>query len=241
VKLEGTLDAFGLPDVLQLLGFTAKTGALRLSHGSASAEILVREGLLTGLDAEGLARLLLWDEGDFAFDAEAAVPSSGGISHAELIDAAQSVVASWRSAAAALPEDSTALVLTRSISAPVTIEVGQWALLSRIDGRRTVGDLCASIPARVELAGLLKHGLIEPVRRAAAFVAPAARVDLTTPTSPTAFTTSVSVASSSTASSGSYETVGSLAMKPDILLAPVSQPGIHDILLKRLVVSIRGL
>lgn len=48
MRLEGSLDAFGLPDVLQLLGATGKSGVLRLVRdGSHHAAIGLREGYLT--------------------------------------------------------------------------------------------------------------------------------------------------------------------------------------------------
>ena len=52
MRLEGTLDAFGLPDLLQLLSTTRKTGALVLRQpdgGQAvSAALYLREGALIG-------------------------------------------------------------------------------------------------------------------------------------------------------------------------------------------------
>jgi hypothetical protein len=69
VKLEGSLDAFSLPDVFQLLSLTRKSGALHLSHGPNGPHSTVRgvvhfcEGALSGaasdLDRQGLARRLV--------------------------------------------------------------------------------------------------------------------------------------------------------------------------------------
>jgi len=42
MKLEGSLDTFSLPDILQLLAMTKKTGALRLTSSSAGTTGVVR-------------------------------------------------------------------------------------------------------------------------------------------------------------------------------------------------------
>ncbi|MCU1674273.1 MAG: hypothetical protein JWN77_2386 [Frankiales bacterium] len=53
MRLEGTLDAFSLPDIFQLLSFTKKTGTLHLrrvsdSEGDAHGAVHLRDGAITG-------------------------------------------------------------------------------------------------------------------------------------------------------------------------------------------------
>ena len=48
MRLEGTLDAFSLPDVFQLLSMTKKTGTLHLRRESAHGAIHLRDGAVTG-------------------------------------------------------------------------------------------------------------------------------------------------------------------------------------------------
>jgi hypothetical protein len=68
MRLEGTLDAFSLPDIFQLLSFTKKTGALRLRRdagplGAQHGVVHVRGGAVTAARSDGgrhqLARRLL--------------------------------------------------------------------------------------------------------------------------------------------------------------------------------------
>jgi hypothetical protein len=60
VKLEGTLDAFSLPDIFSLLSMTKKTGGLHLRRSSAHGAIWFADGMITGgasdLDRQSLAR-----------------------------------------------------------------------------------------------------------------------------------------------------------------------------------------
>ncbi len=63
MKLEGTLDAFSLPDMFQLLSFTKKTGGLHLAGDDADGVVFFAGGRVTGASADGsrqpLARRLV--------------------------------------------------------------------------------------------------------------------------------------------------------------------------------------
>ena len=48
MRLEGTLDAFSLPDIFQLLSFTKKTGTLHLRREDLHGAVHLREGAVTG-------------------------------------------------------------------------------------------------------------------------------------------------------------------------------------------------
>jgi hypothetical protein len=63
MKLEGSLDAFSLPDMFQLLSFTNKTGGLHLANDDADGVVFFAGGRVTGASADGsrqpLARRLV--------------------------------------------------------------------------------------------------------------------------------------------------------------------------------------
>jgi Domain of unknown function (DUF4388) len=63
VKLEGSLDAFSLPDVFQLLSLTKKSGGLYLTNGQASGVVYFQAGAVTGacsdISRQTLARRLV--------------------------------------------------------------------------------------------------------------------------------------------------------------------------------------
>ena len=48
MRLEGTLDAFSLPDIFQLLSYTKKTGALHLRRDQQHGVVHLRDGAVTG-------------------------------------------------------------------------------------------------------------------------------------------------------------------------------------------------
>jgi Domain of unknown function (DUF4388) len=63
VKLEGSLDAFGLPDIFQLLSLTKKTGGLHLRNGASAGVVYFADGSVSGansnLSRQTLARRLV--------------------------------------------------------------------------------------------------------------------------------------------------------------------------------------
>ena len=63
MRLEGSLDAFSLPDIFQLLSFTKKTGGLHLRRDGLHGIVYVTTGSLTGgssdINRQGLARRLV--------------------------------------------------------------------------------------------------------------------------------------------------------------------------------------
>jgi hypothetical protein len=63
MKLEGSLDAFSLPDVFQLLSFTKKTGGLHLANAGSDGVVFFGAGSITGACADSsrqpLARRLV--------------------------------------------------------------------------------------------------------------------------------------------------------------------------------------
>lgn len=94
MKLEGSLDAFSLPDIFQLLSFTKKSGGLHLQRPATHGCVYFRDGLVTGATSDdgrqALARRLVGSAavGDDALSAavERAVNDNVGVARA-LLDA----------------------------------------------------------------------------------------------------------------------------------------------------------
>lgn len=99
MRLEGTLDAFSLPDIFQLLSYTKKTGALHLRRGQAHGVVHLRDGAVTGarsdvrrqalgrrivgagvVDDEALADAVARVQGDASLGLARALADSGSLS-----------------------------------------------------------------------------------------------------------------------------------------------------------------
>jgi hypothetical protein len=94
VKLEGSLDAFSLPDIFQLLSFTKKSGGLHLRRATTRGSVYFRDGAVTGASSDdgrqALARRLVGSAGVGETELSAAVERAAnegiGVSRA-LLDA----------------------------------------------------------------------------------------------------------------------------------------------------------
>jgi response regulator RpfG family c-di-GMP phosphodiesterase len=75
--LSGSIRDMGLPEVIQVLGQTRKTGVLRISHGTRGGEVHLENGQIifatfgSETGEESFFRILLLIEGEFVFDASA--------------------------------------------------------------------------------------------------------------------------------------------------------------------------
>lgn len=58
MRLEGTLDAFSLPDIFQLLSFTKKTGALHLRRAEVHGVVHFADGAVTGASPDEARHVL---------------------------------------------------------------------------------------------------------------------------------------------------------------------------------------
>ncbi|HZV26980.1 MAG TPA: DUF4388 domain-containing protein [Acidothermaceae bacterium] len=94
MKLEGSLDAFSLPDIFQLLSFTKKSGGLHLRRATTRGSVYFRDGAVTGASSDdgrqALARRLVGSAGVGETELSAAVERAAnegiGVSRA-LLDA----------------------------------------------------------------------------------------------------------------------------------------------------------
>ena len=232
MRLEGTLDAFSLPDIFQLLSYTKKTGTLHLRRDvggdAAHGAIHLRAGAVTGaradmrrqelgrrllgaglVDDEVLAcaaeelagdpslslaqllaekgdlsadvvrelaaeqahdavfSLLRWPDGEFAFVIDEPDPDDlGAALPVEVVVAeGQRRIAAWTELVESVPAPNAIVRVNPAPSADPVADRDEWALLSLVDGRRTVTEL-VTLSGRGEyavvcsLAGLVSRGLL---------------------------------------------------------------------------------
>ncbi len=203
MKLEGSLDAFSLPDVFQLLSLTKKSGGLHLTNGQVSGVVYFSTGAVTGAvsdlerqalarrlvglgavddsalrraveraaaDGAGVARALLeagavdgalvqrlameqavdavfdllrWPNGDFSFGMGDENPDDVGLAVAadQIVGEATSRRDGWESLSRMIPSPDVVLTMPVVLPEDTAIDPESWALLSLIDGVRSVGDL----------------------------------------------------------------------------------------------------
>jgi len=144
VELEGSLEAFSLPDVLALLAMTKKTGVLRLSRAAGPAgAVRVRAGLVVAASSdEGRQALLRRIVATGLVDVEALEPAVAAVLSGSAPTATAALVRAGAVEAAALPR------VARDQVTDAVFELLRWP-----QGAFTFSDEAPPAdPADVELA-----------------------------------------------------------------------------------------
>lgn len=191
MSLEGRLRDLGLPEVLQLLALSRKTGRLQLRaplQGRA-AFVQLTNGAITDaalwrppLDqahADGLASsagskavescvldLLRWRDGDFRFEPDTARETSGAVrlvADMLLMESAQQAER-WEAIEARVPDAEAipAFVDVEPQQLPLLRLVPQeWEILTRVDGARDLNELAVLLERDVLDVAEIVAGLID--------------------------------------------------------------------------------
>jgi hypothetical protein len=168
MALTGTLETFGVAELLEALAAAGKTGCLSVSGDGGQGRVWVSHGSVaagsTDRVADGpldevLCDLLRYETGDFSFAIDERSPTepidslgptdsldptdTAGVSLGELLDRAQEMVAEWRELERAVPSVSHWVRLAETLPAgeQVTIDAAQWHALAAIGDGCSVADL----------------------------------------------------------------------------------------------------
>jgi hypothetical protein len=150
VALQGTIDAFPLTDVLQLLSTSSKSGRLLLEGDRGRAELWIDQGAVVGGDAEGMVtgaaqlvfELLRFDDGSFVFDVAEGMPAVAVevTPLAACVDDAVGMLETWRGIEAVVPSLQHRVALRTELDEPsVTITAQEWTVLAAVADGPSVG------------------------------------------------------------------------------------------------------
>ncbi|MCP4662444.1 MAG: DUF4388 domain-containing protein [bacterium] len=174
MAFQGSLKELPLPDIIQLVSVSGKTGAFVLTSSEQTGEIYLRDGEMVHSQVGGLQgeeavyELAIWQEGQFTFkpgletDQHTIKKSNTNL----LMEAARRID-EWQVLSKRIP--STRLVpafTNQGSSTSVSFTPHEWAVICKIDERRTIEELAAVLglsPFEVSklLYGLVTAGLVE--------------------------------------------------------------------------------
>ena len=180
MSLEGSLETIALPEVLQLLSDTSKSGELLVSGDRGDGRLWFDDGRLSGFDVQRCAEapdamfeLLRAGSGRFSFEAGTPRPDTahsvggdGGEDIRPILEVAQAHLEEWAGIVAVVPSlDHRVALSPEAPSEKVELSAAQWSLSVVIGEGRSVGDVldravlsefegCRSLKTLVE-AGLV--------------------------------------------------------------------------------------
>jgi hypothetical protein len=149
-RLSGDISDFPLPDIIQFLGMTRKTGELRLYNNQPepwAALFFESESLLhaccEGVEGmEAFLRIITREKGQFHFfsDHHPEKQTIGKPVHYLMLQV-QSQLDELRHLDKVLPKPETPLALNPAVDPIPRLNTQEWMILSRINGRRTLGQI----------------------------------------------------------------------------------------------------
>ena len=191
MTFQGSLKELPLPDVIQLVSVSGKTGAFHLQKGPDEGLIWLQAGRIVHAVAgelsgeEAVYTLATWNDGTFRFAQDEPTPAHTITkNNTNLLMEAARRLDEWRVLSKRIPS----LDLVPRFQVPegkqgqINLNTQEWMVLSKIDGRTSIRDIAKNIgTGTFEVAkmlyGLVTMGLVtleEPAPAAAKEPPPAA-------------------------------------------------------------------
>ena len=169
MAFQGSLAELHLPDIIQLVSVSGKTGVFHLSDAAHRGDIWLHEGRIVHAETEDLSgeeavyALAIWRAGEFRFEAAAAAPRQTiQKSNTNLLMEAARRLDEWRVLAKKIPsvELVPEFVILENREGQINLNTMEWLLLSKIDGQRSVRQIAAAAGMGVFDAAKLLYGLV---------------------------------------------------------------------------------
>lgn len=179
MALQGSLSELSLPDVIQMVSVSGKTGVFEVRRSGEVGSIYLRDGRIVDATVGGLRgdtavyELAIWSEGDFSFKPGEETDSvTIHLSNANLMMEAARRLDEWRVLSRKIPSlDLIPYFTSRDQTDQVTLSPHEWILVTRIDDRRSIEEIAeqlhwSAFDVSKLLFGMITSGLVA-VRSAA--------------------------------------------------------------------------
>jgi hypothetical protein len=169
MAFQGSLAELHLPDIIQLVSVSGKTGVFHLTDAAHRGDIWLHEGRIVHAETDDLSgeeavyALAIWRAGEFRFEASAASPRQTiQKSNTNLLMEAARRLDEWRVLSKKIPsvELVPEFVILESREGQINLNTMEWLLLSKIDGDRSIRQIAAAAGMGVFDAAKLLYGLV---------------------------------------------------------------------------------
>jgi hypothetical protein len=168
MSFQGSIQELPVPDIIQLVSVSGKTGMFMLVRGGERGFIFLKNGRIVHAELGGLTgeeavyALAIWSTGDFQFtpgkEVEAVTIDKTNTSL--LMEAARRLD-EWKVLARKIPGvDYVPVLKTRDLGEPVTLSPPEWNLIIRIDGIKTVEELARATASNSFDTAKVLYGLV---------------------------------------------------------------------------------
>lgn len=174
MSFQGSIQELPVPDIIQLVSVSGKTGMFTLVRGAERGFIYLKNGQmihaklgeLTG--EEAVYALAIWSTGEFQFN-QGEEPDTVTIDkpNTSLLMESARRLDEWKVLSRKIPGlDYVPILQPRNLAEPVALSPPEWNLVIHVDGRRSLEELAramgsSSFDTAKVLYGLITAGLAE--------------------------------------------------------------------------------
>lgn len=171
MAFQGSLTELHLPDVIQLLTVSGKTGVFRLIDGAREGTIYIDEGRIVHAELENdvgedaLYWLVLWSKGEFRFE-PGVTTARRTISKSNtnlLMEAAQRLD-EWRVLSKKIPSvdwiPEFVIPEAQETGGQINLNTSEWIILSKVDGKRSLREISRATDLSAFVTCKLLYGLV---------------------------------------------------------------------------------
>ena len=168
MSFQGSIQELPVPDIIQLVSVSGKTGMFMLMRGSERGYIYLRNGKIVHAEVgtirgeEAVYALAIWSTGDFQFTPgkETDATTIDKTNTSLLMEAARRLD-EWKVLSRKIPGvDYIPMLKPRDLGEAVTLSPPEWNLVIRIDGRRTVEELARATNSNSFDTAKVLYGLV---------------------------------------------------------------------------------
>ena len=150
MAFQGSLKELPLPDIIQLVSVSGKTGKFTLTREADRGFIFLKNGQMvhavTGelIGEEAIYSLAIWNQGDFQFTpGEEPERQTITKSNTNLLMEAARRLDEWRVLSKKIPsvEYVPELLARENRHEQITLNPHEWMLITKIDGHRSIADI----------------------------------------------------------------------------------------------------
>lgn len=169
MAFQGSLAELPLPDILQLVAVSGKTGRFTIENERDTGLIHLSNGQIVhaSLGAiegeEAVYELAIWTEGDFVFSPEekSEGPQTISKSNTSLLMEAARRIDEWKVLSKRVPSTRLVPVFTEDGGgATITLSPAEWSVIRKTDERRSIEDIAQAVGTSAFETAKVVYGLI---------------------------------------------------------------------------------
>ena len=169
MAFQGSLAELHLPDIIQLISVSGKTGVFHLADGTLKGQIFLHDGQIVHAELEDASgeeavyALAIWSRGDFKFEPGVATEHRTiSRSNTNLLMEAARRLDEWRVLSKKIPSTEMVpeFVVQDNREGQINLNTSEWLILSKIDGNRSIKQIALASGLSVFDAAKILYGLI---------------------------------------------------------------------------------